>query len=235
MPNQCADCNANPVDIAKNTTGTPTAKLIAILEAHGITAAATLAEIIGISERAIRKARNCGSGTQVPGGTTGPELQDLGGTTVPKTELQDRNSGSALACAGITTGATKESPTEISISNNQLASLPTDDISQLMITDIVSWMHGADRSNAEQWLSNTTKMYGSDITRQSYHKLKTDILTGSVIARKLQAWCGIAQRMQSAPPKPAADVIPFKTSPELQQTAAIFAKLKAQGASNAAG
>lgn len=99
MPNQCADCNGNPVDIAKNTAGTPTAKLIAILEAHGVTAAATLAEIVGISERAIRKARNCGSGTQVPGGTTGPELQDRSGTTVPKTELQDRNSGSALACA----------------------------------------------------------------------------------------------------------------------------------------
>ncbi len=110
MTGDCGNCKANPVDIARKTTGTPTAKLIAILEAHGITSASDLAEIVGISDRAIRKSRNHSSGTQVPHGTTGPELQDRPGTPVPKTELQDRNSGSAFA------RAYKESPTEISSS-----------------------------------------------------------------------------------------------------------------------
>lgn len=120
MPSGCENCKANPVEIARNTVGTPTAKLIAILAAHGVTGAAEIAEIVGISDRAVRKARNSGSahepqdrnyrtGTQVPGGTTGPELQDRSGTQVPKTELQDRNSGSAIACADITTRATNES------------------------------------------------------------------------------------------------------------------------------
>lgn len=111
MTAQCGNCKANPVDIARNTPGTPTAKLVAILKAHGITSASDLAEIVGISDRAIRKSRNSGSGTQVPPGTTVPELQDRNGTTVPKTELQFRNSGSESSRAH----ATKESPSEIVI------------------------------------------------------------------------------------------------------------------------
>lgn len=111
MSHECGNCKANPVDIARNTQGTPTAKLIAILAAHGITSAAEIAEIVGISDRAVRKARNSGSGTEVPPGTTGPELQDRPGTQVPKTELQDRNSGSAPSRAH----ATKELPSEVSL------------------------------------------------------------------------------------------------------------------------
>lgn len=111
MSHECGNCKANPVDIARNTQGTPTAKLIAILAAHGITSAAEIAEIVGISDRAVRKARNSGSGTEVPPGTTGPELQDRPGTQVPKTELQDRNSGSAPSRAH----ATKELPSEVLI------------------------------------------------------------------------------------------------------------------------
>jgi hypothetical protein len=108
MQKECGNCKANPVEIARNTVGTPTAKLIAILVAHGITGAADIAEIVGISDRAVRKSRNSGTGTQVPLGTTGPELQDRSGTQVPKTEPQDRNSGSGLA------RAYNESPSEIS-------------------------------------------------------------------------------------------------------------------------
>jgi hypothetical protein len=119
MPTNCENCKGNPVDIARNTQGTPTAKLIAILEAFGIISAADLAEIVGISDRAIRKSRNSGSGTQVPPGTTGPEPQDRHGTTVPKTELQDRNSGSALA------RATKESSSKISFTTEVSNSPPT--------------------------------------------------------------------------------------------------------------
>lgn len=110
MSHECGNCKANPVDIARNTQGTPTAKLIAILAAHGITSAAEIAEIVGISDRAVRKARNSGSGTEVPPGTTGPELQDRPGTQVPKTELQDRNSGSEPSRAHATKETLRVTP-----------------------------------------------------------------------------------------------------------------------------
>jgi hypothetical protein len=109
MPNNCDNCKANPVEIVRDTQGTPTTKLIAILVAHGITSNTELAELVGISDRAVRKIRNSRTGTPVPPGTPGPELQDRSGTPVPKTELQDRNSSSALA------RAYKESPSEIVI------------------------------------------------------------------------------------------------------------------------
>lgn len=112
MPTECENCKANPVEIARNTQGTPTAKLIAILEAQGITDAEELAEIVGITDRAIRKARNAGSGTQVPRGTTVPELQDRCGTQVPET----RNSSSALARVdNILILPTNNKPTEVGI------------------------------------------------------------------------------------------------------------------------
>jgi len=88
--------------------GTPTVKLIALLEAAGITGTAEIAELVGISKRAVRKAKSGPSaptpkaelqdrGAELqfpPGGTTGPR----GGTTVPpkrnhsspQAELQDR-------------------------------------------------------------------------------------------------------------------------------------------------
>lgn len=202
MTSNCENCKANPVDIARNTEGTPTAKLIAILAAHGITSASEIAEIVGISDRAVRKARNHRAGTQVPGGTAVPEPQFRSGTAVPKTELQDRNSGSAPSCAH----ATKESPTEILIASKlELASLRAqDDITETMITDIVAWMHGGDRRSAENWLGSTKKTFGNDATAHAYQKLKTDLATGSVVARKLQAWSEIARRLQASPAdKPA--------------------------------
>lgn len=57
MPENCENCKANPVDIARKTLGTPTAKLIAILQAQGITDSKELAEIIGVGVRAVQLAK----------------------------------------------------------------------------------------------------------------------------------------------------------------------------------
>lgn len=43
--------------VAKNCTGTPTAKLIAILEAAGVTSSAEIADLIGVKVRAVQAAR----------------------------------------------------------------------------------------------------------------------------------------------------------------------------------
>lgn len=71
---------------------TPTAKLIAVLEAAGITSPAEIAALIGISERGVRKARprNSSSGTTVPERNHSSE----NGTTVPEPQFRDRNHSS---------------------------------------------------------------------------------------------------------------------------------------------
>lgn len=94
--------------IAASVDGTPTAKLIAILEAAGVTDTATLAQVLHMTERGIRKARgadarNHGSGTTVPqernhSSAAEPQFRE-NGTTVPP---------EPRACAGITTRATKD-------------------------------------------------------------------------------------------------------------------------------
>jgi len=90
------------VEIVRTTEGTTTQKLIAVLAAAGVTDAKQLAELLGVTDRAIRKARNHSSEK----GTTVPEPQFRDGTTVPQTEPEFRNHSSASR-------AHKESPSEI--------------------------------------------------------------------------------------------------------------------------
>ena len=78
------------VEIVRSVQGTPTQKLIAVLEAAGLTDATEIANLLGVTDRAVRKARNHSSGTTVPNGTTVPEPQfrdrnssSENGTTVP--------------------------------------------------------------------------------------------------------------------------------------------------------
>lgn len=230
MPNQCDDCKANPVDIARKTEGTPTAKLIAILEAHGITSAAELAEIVGISDRAVRKARNHSSGTVVPGGTTVPELQDRHGTTVPKAELQDRNSGADLAHAGITTRATKELPSEVSLTNrltdsrerevSQSVDLPSAELKQAfngstenILADIQRWMN-ADRQHAVKWLTTLLSIAGSDAVLAAYGQLLESQTKGKLIADPIRYLGKTAPTLKgrASAGNKSADVLPFKVS-----------------------
>lgn len=216
MPNQCDDCKANPVDIAKKTEGTPTAKLIAILEAHGITSAAELADIVGISDRAVRKARNHSSGT-----------------TVPKTELQDRNHRTALAHASKTTRApraTKELPSEVSLTNRltdsrerevgQSVDLPPAELKQAfngstenLLTDIQRWMN-ADRQHAVKWLTTLLSIAGSDAVLAAYGQLLESQTKGKLIADPIRYLGKTAPTLKGKAPagNKSADVLPFKVS-----------------------
>lgn len=65
-----------------------------------------------------------------------------------------------------------------------------------MISDVIKWMVGGDEQCARTWLANTTRTYGSAITKAAYHKLGTDMLNGETFAKPLTAWCAIALRMQ---------------------------------------
>ena len=220
MPNKCEECKANAVDIARNTPGTPTAKLIAILEAHGITNAAELAEIVGISDRAVRKARNHSSGTQVPPGTTGPEPQDRHGTQVPKTELQDRNHSSALARAN------KESSTKINITQSvsqshagERAIDPTgwqdlksafNGSTEAMLADVQAFMGPiANRGDAVKWLSGTLSAYGQQRTAQAWTIITAKRAQGEIVANPLPLWAKTAGGMK---PTASAQAQPRKPS-----------------------
>lgn len=121
----------------------------------------------------------------------------------------------APAYARYTTRATKESPSEISsyeeasklasaepVAANGLAGL--NGSAAAMIADIVAWLNYGDERNARQWLTTTLHTFGQRVTAESYQKLKTDIAEGAVIARPLQTWSKIAQRMKADPKSVAA-------------------------------
>lgn len=89
--------------VAQGCDGTPTAKLVAVLIAAGVTDTKEIAGLLEIGDRAVRKVKaELQDRNSRAGGTVGPELQDRHGTTVPEsgttgpqTELQDRPHSSA--------------------------------------------------------------------------------------------------------------------------------------------
>lgn len=70
-----------------------------------------------------------------------------------------------------------------------------------MICDVLAWMGSGTEFNARQWLSTFIQQFGQDVVRNSYMKLKTDLLSGNLIAKPLQTWSKIAQRMKAEPPR----------------------------------
>lgn len=68
-----------------------------------------------------------------------------------------------------------------------------------MISDIVGWMHGGDEKAARNWLAAMVSQMSQDTVRRSYLKLKTDLAEGALIAKPLQTWTKIAQRMKAEP------------------------------------
>lgn len=108
--------------------------------------------------------------------------------------------------------ATKESPSEIS-SYEEASQLARDTpvvreglaglngSADPMISDILAWMGSGTEFNARQWLSTFVQQFGQEVVRNSYMKLKTDLLSGSLIAKPLATWSRIAQRMKAEPPE----------------------------------
>lgn len=90
-----------------------------------------------------------------------------------------------------------------------------------MLRDIVAWMNGGDEPAARSWLATQTALYGDRAVRDSYAKLKTDLAcSGSrSIAKPLQTWCRIAQRMRDAPSTPDAA---RHTSPKIERAKAFL-------------
>lgn len=234
MPEVCGNIKT---ELEANHNGlTALAQLIAIYTSAGIVNVSDIAKRTGYSDRAIRKAkaelgcRNPGA----DGGTPVPEPGCHTGTPVPK-----RNPGAGTPVPEPSRAhATNELPTEVLIESKLELASSREDISETMITDIVSWSHGGDRITAGNWLSSTIKIFGQDATSAAYAKLKTDLLTGCVIARKLPAWTAIAQRMKASPPA-TPNVVTFRPATDtsgrpLPSVAEVMAQIRAEAA-HAAG
>jgi hypothetical protein len=106
MPNNCDNCKANLVELARNTQGTPTAKLIAVLIASGITDNKTLADIIGVKVRAIQCARRA---------TECAQLNAHAQYNAPKAQQVAPNATECAQLNAPLARAYKESPSEIVI------------------------------------------------------------------------------------------------------------------------
>lgn len=120
MPTECENCKANPVDILKSLRGadlSDKAKIVAILEAFGVTDREQVEGILEAKPSTVRQARQAlkiqrqkSSGAENPA----PEIQRSAEIPAPTPEIQ-RQKSSDPSCAG----ATKESPTEISYFQSQ--------------------------------------------------------------------------------------------------------------------
>lgn len=91
--------------VMSNAVGTPAQRIIALALSLGITSTAEIAAMVGVSDRAIRKAkaelqdlpRNSSTGTTVPAEPQYRNHSTAPGTPVPQTEPQFRNSSSDSA------------------------------------------------------------------------------------------------------------------------------------------
>lgn len=72
-----------------------------------------------------------------------------------------------------------------------------DGVTSTMLADVVRWMYGGDEMSARQWLTTQVALYGAEVVRDSYAKLRADLASGKPIGRPLQTWCGIAARLKA--------------------------------------
>lgn len=75
------------------------------------------------------------------------------------------------------------------------------DLAKDMLADVIGWMHQGDERSARKWMAGFIAIHGQSIVKNSYHKLKTNLLEGAVYARPLQVWPKIATDMKNNPAK----------------------------------
>lgn len=170
-------------------------------------------------------------------------------TDAPAVEITDEQAQDAPACVparvDITSRATNEFPSGIATYEelaSKLASSAREQGDQIvgelsglngsaepMLCDVIAWMNNGDMRAARNWLSTTISTFGQDVTKASYHKLKTDIAEGQIVSRPLQTWSKIAQRMVS---DPKAGAVQAKQPTRSERVRAVVeetqAKLKAE-------
>jgi len=69
-------------------------------------------------------------------------------------------------------------------------------LSDRMIAAVERW-GGMTTLNARQWLRSTVELFGQAATAEAFHKLETDMSTGMIVSRPINAWTSIARRLKA--------------------------------------
>jgi len=189
--------------IVNDCTGTPTAKLIALLNAAGITATAEIAALLGVAIRTVQHAKRSSKSATHCANTQPIAAQPIASDATHCVFAQPIAPHARVE--------EKLLPPKQEETASQLASW---NVADEIVSDLTKWVSGFGDSNARQWLGRTVKEFGSEIVGQAHLKLKTDMATKSVISRPLQAMISICQRM-----KRDGVTKPAKAAPSKEQRA----------------
>jgi hypothetical protein len=231
MPNTCGECKANPIEIARNTSGTPTAKLIAILVAHGITDTKDLAEITGLKVRAVQTARAASASAADCAQLNAP----VSASAADCAQLNAPVSASAAHCAQYIAPAQHIAPeaqhiaplarVESNYINNITPTKQTNSrerevgsseaspealkqafngATENLIGDIQRWMQ-ADRKHAANWLTTTLTIAGADAVLTAYRQLLEKQAKGDLVADPIRYLGKTARSLKDRVAPPASD------------------------------
>lgn len=182
MPEQCGNIKAVLEDIQGKGLSS-TAKLVAILEACGITDREEVERLIECGSSTLRTAKSALKNERSK--TSGARNQALENererSKTSETLENERQNSSAPSCAH----ATKESPTEISsfkqTDSREVSQPAFNQASENLIQDAARWM-GADRHHAVKWLTSTISASSSEAVMAAYAQLLESQAKGKLIA-----------------------------------------------------
>lgn len=207
------------------------AKLVALLEACGITDREEVERLLECKASTLRNARRAlkiqrqkSVAVCASDGNPAPEIRHSDGNPSKTTEIQ-RQKSVAPSCAH----ATKESLRDNSFQDKQTnthesvrqseAEAPLkaafNGSTENLITDICQWMGGVERKNAAKWLTTMVSLHGRDIVLATYQQLVATQAQGGLVANPIAYFSKVATELKRkgvAKPAPSADVLPFKLS-----------------------
>jgi len=202
------------------------AKLVAILEACGISDREEVERLLECKPSTLRAARQTLKFQRQNSSAArnqAPEIQRERQNSSETPEIQ-RQKSSASSCAG----ATKESLRDNSFQDKQTnthesvrqleAEAPLkaefNGSTESLIADVLLWMGPtAERKNAAKWLTSMLSLHGRDIVLATYQQLVATQAQGGLVANPIAYFSKVATELKRkgvAKPAPSADVLPFK-------------------------
>lgn len=220
MTEKCENCNGNPVDILTSLKGaelSDKAKLVAILEAFGVTDREQVESILEAKASTIRDARRAlkiQRQKSVSDGNPAPEIRRNDENPSQATEIQRRNSGDSSRARANMESLRDTSLKEDSVS--QSAREGFNDATDAMVADVLTFMGPIARDHeARKWLTGTIAAYGAERTSRAWTIITAKRATGQPVPNPLALWSKTAQGLKDTPKThvPAgADVLPFKVT-----------------------
>lgn len=227
MPTECDNCKANPVDILTSLKGadlSDKAKLVAILEAFGVTDREQVESILEAKSSTIRDARRAlkiQRRKSVTDENPAPEIRRTDENPSPcdenpsqTTEIQRRNSSDPSRARANMESLRDTSLKEDSVS--QSAREGFNDATEAMVADVLEAMGPIAReAEARKWLTGTIAAYGAERTARAWTIITAKRAAGEPVPSPLALWSKTAQGLKpstktSAPA--SADVLPFKVT-----------------------